>query len=153
KVLSPAFCAIDRKWTPMLVSFASIALNLTLNYFFVFKLGLEHRGLALSTTICATLNFAALYFLMLGPAGTLESRRFLLALARCALAAVPLGLTCWAGMHFAPALFPEPVFWQRSLVLFATLGAAALVYLAACFVLRVEETSDAVRIALRKIGR
>jgi putative peptidoglycan lipid II flippase len=153
KVLSPAFYAIDRKWTPMLVSFASIALNLTLNYFFVFKLGLEHRGLALSTTICATLNFAALYVLMLGPAGTLDSRRFFLALARCALASVPLGLACWAGMHFAPSLFPKPVFWQKALVLFSTLGAAALVYLAACFALRVEETSDAVRIALKKIGR
>ena len=153
KVLSPAFYAIDRKWTPMLVSFASVALNLTLNYIFVFKMGLEHRGLALSTTICATLNFAALYFLMLGPAGTLDSRRFFLALARCALAAVPLGLTCWAGMHFAPELFPKPVFWQRALVLFATLGAAAMVYLAACFALRVEETSEAVQIVLRKLRR
>ena len=153
KVLSPAFYAIDRKWTPMLVSFASIALNLTLNYYFVFRLGLEHRGLALSTTICATLNFAALYFLMLGPAGTLDSRRFLAALARCALAAVPLGLTCWAGMHFAPALFPKPVFWQKALVLFTTMGAAALVYIAACFLLRVEETKEAGQIILRKLRR
>ena len=153
KVLSPAFYAIDRKWPPMLVSFASITLNLTLNYFFVFRLGLEHRGLALSTTICATLNFAALYFLMLGPAGTLDSRRFLLALGRCALAAVPLGLTCWAGMHFAPSLFPKPVFWQRAIVLFATLGAASLVYLAGCVLLRVEETKEAGRIILRKLRR
>ena len=153
KVLSPAFYAIDRKWTPMLVSFASIALNLTLNYFFVFRLGLEHRGLALSTTICATLNFAALYFLMLGPAGTLDSRRFLLALGRCALAAVPLGLICWAGMRFAPSLFPKPVFWQKALVLFSTLGAAALVYIASCFLLRVEETKEAGQIVLRKLRR
>jgi len=153
KVLSPAFYAIDRKWTPMLVSFASIALNLTLNYYFVFRLGLEHRGLALSTTICATLNFAALYFLMLGPAGTLDSRRFLAALARCALASVPLGLACWAGMHFAPALFPKPVFWQRALVLFATMGAASMLYLGGCLALRVEETNEAVQIILRKLRR
>ena len=153
KVLSPAFYAIDRKWTPMLVSFASIALNLTLNYYFVFRLGLEHRGLALSTTICATLNFAALYFLMLGPAGTLDSRRFLAALARCALASVPLGLACWAGMHFAPALFPKPVFWQRALVLFATMGAASMLYLGGCLALRVEETNEAVQIVLRKLRR
>ena len=153
KVLSPAFYAIDRKWTPMLVSFGSIALNLTLNYLFVFRLGLEHRGLALSTTICATLNFAALYFLMLKPAGTLDSRRFLLALARCAAASVPLGLVCWAGMHFAPSLFPKPVFWQKAVVLFGTLGAALAVYLTGCFVLRVEETKEAAQIALRKFRR
>ncbi len=153
KVLSPAFYAIDRKWTPMLVSFASIALNLSLNYLFVFKLGLQHRGLALSTTICATLNFAALYFLMLGPAGTLESRRFLLALGRCALAAVPLGLACWAGIHYAPSVFPKPIFWQKALVLFVTMGAAVLLYLGGCLVLRVEETNEAVRIVLRKFRR
>jgi putative peptidoglycan lipid II flippase len=153
KVLSPAFYAIDRKWTPMLVSFGSIALNLTLNYLFIFKMGLEHRGLALSTTICATLNFTALYFLMLGPAGTLESRRFLLALARCALAAVPLGAACWAGMHFAPAIFPKPVFWQNAIVLFATMGAALLLYLGGCLALRVEETNEAARIVLRKLRR
>jgi putative peptidoglycan lipid II flippase len=137
----------------MLVSFASIALNLSLNYLFVFRLGLEHRGLALSTTICATLNFGALYFLMLGPAGTLESRRFLLALGRCALAAIPLGLACWAGIHFAPYVFPKPVFWQRAVVLFATISVGALAYLASCLLLRVEETSDAARIALRKIRK
>ncbi|MFA7344450.1 MAG: murein biosynthesis integral membrane protein MurJ [Terrimicrobiaceae bacterium] len=153
KVLSPAFYAIDRKWTPMLVSFASIALNLALNYVFVFKMDLGHRGLALSTTICATLNFSALYFLMLGPVGTLESRRFLLALARCALASVPLGAACWAGIHFAPAVFPMPGFWQNAVVLFATMGTASLLYLGGCLALRVEETDEAARIALRKLRR
>jgi len=151
KVLSPAFYAINRKWTPMLVSFASIALNLSLNYYFMFRLGLGHRGLALSTTICAILNFAALYLLMLGPAGRLDSARFLLALGRCALAAVPLGLVCWAGMHFSPSLFPQQFFWQRAVGLFVTIAAASLTYLGACFLLGVEETGEAGRIALRKL--
>ncbi|MEI6073255.1 MAG: murein biosynthesis integral membrane protein MurJ [Verrucomicrobiae bacterium] len=151
KVLSPAFYAIDRKWTPMLVSFASIALNLSLNYYFMFSLGLGHRGLALSTTICAILNFAALYFLMLKPARTLDSARFLLSLGRCALAAVPLGAVCWAGMHFSQNFFPQQFFWQRAAVLFATIGAALLAYLGTCFLLGVEETSEAARIALRKL--
>ncbi len=153
KILAPAFYAINRKWTPMLVSFVSIALNVSLNYLFVFPLNFGHRGLALSTSICATLNFAALYYLMLGPAGTLDSRRFLLALGRCVLAAVPLGLTCWAGMHFAPTVFPKPVFWQNALALFATMGAASLVYIASCFLLRVEETKEAGQIVLRKLRR
>lgn len=153
KVLSPAFYAIDHKWTPMLVSFGSIALNLTLNYIFMFRFGLEHRGLALSTTICATLNFAALYFLMLRPAGTLDSGRFFLALLRCALACIPLGLACWAGIHFAPQIFPDPSFWSNALVLAATISAAALLYLGCCVLLRVEETHEAMRIVKRKLGR
>ena len=153
KILAPAFYAINRKWTPMLVSFLSIALNITLNYVFIFHLGLEQRGLALSTSICATLNFGVLYLLMLGPARTLESGRFFLAGARCALAAVPLGAVCWAGVYFAPLLFPQPVFWQKVVVLFATIFTASLAYLASCLLLRVEETHDAARIVLRKFRR
>jgi putative peptidoglycan lipid II flippase len=153
KILAPAFYAINRKWTPMLVSFVSIALNISLNYLFVFQLDLGQRGLALSTSICATLNFAALYYLMLEPARTLDSRRFFIALGRCAVAAVPLGVVCWAGMHFAPSLFPAPVFWQKGLVIFATLGAAGLAYLGTCFLIGVEETGEAVQIVLRKLRR
>ncbi len=153
KVLSPAFYAINRKWTPMLVSFASIALNLSLNYLFIFRLGLGHRGLALSTTICAVLNFTTLYFLMLGPAGRLDSAKFLLALGRCALAAVPLGAICEAGMRYGPSLFPEHHFWQRALALFATISAALLAYLGTCFLLRVEETGEAAQIVFRRFRR
>lgn len=153
KVLSPAFYAIDRKWTPMLVSFGSIALNLTLNYVFVFRLNLQHRGLALSTTICATLNFVALYFLMLGPAGNLDSKRFLHSLARCALAAVPLGFVCWAGIAYSHVIFPGHFFWQRAIILFGTIAVAAIAYLGTCFLLGVEETGEASRIILRKLGK
>ncbi len=149
KVLSPAFYAIDRKWTPMLISFASIALNLSLNYLFIFRMQLGHRGLALSTTISATLNFTALYLLMLGPAGRLDSAKFLLSLLRCAVAAIPLGVVCWAGMQWGPHTF----FWQRALVLFGTIGAGALAYLGACFLLGVEETGEAAQIVLRKLRR
>ncbi|TSA30511.1 MAG: murein biosynthesis integral membrane protein MurJ [Verrucomicrobiaceae bacterium] len=153
KVLSPAFYAINRKWTPMLVSFGSVALNIALNSWFLFHLGLGHRGLALSTTICAILNFTALYLLMLGPAGRLDSVKFLLSLGRCAAAAVPLGLVCWAGMLYLPHLFPEQHFWQRAVGLFATILAASLSYLGTCFLLGVEETGEAARIVLRKFRR
>ena len=153
KILAPAFYAINRRWTPMLVSFVSIALNVLLNYIFIFHMNLGHRGLALSTSICATLNFGILYFLMLGPAGTLESRRFLLAVARCALASLVLGAVCWAGIHLASRFFPRPVFWQGGVMLFVTMGAASLIYLATCLLLRVEETQDALRIIRRKIRR
>src|SRR5205823_7348224 len=45
KVLTPAFYALDRRTTPMMISFLSIALNLALNWTFTFHLGLAHRGL------------------------------------------------------------------------------------------------------------
>ncbi|MGA1130062.1 MAG: murein biosynthesis integral membrane protein MurJ, partial [Chthoniobacterales bacterium] len=39
KVLSPAFYALERKWTPMLVSFFCIGLNIVLNWQLTFRMG------------------------------------------------------------------------------------------------------------------
>src|ERR1051325_10846955 len=51
KVLAPAFYALDRRYLPMMVSMLSIVINFMLNWFFLFKVQLGHRGLALSTSI------------------------------------------------------------------------------------------------------
>src|ERR1700681_4363092 len=64
KVLVNAFYALDRRKTPMFVSFSAVALNLALNWFFTLQLGWAHRGLALSTACIATSNFLILYALM-----------------------------------------------------------------------------------------
>lgn len=153
KVLSPAFYAIDRKWTPMVVGFGAVGLNIFLNQWFMFGLGLGHRGLALSTTICATLNIAALHVLMLGAGRDLETGRLVSTLGRCALACVPLALVCWGYLEFGmPALAGAPLPLRAAGVL-GTVGVAAGCYLAACLVLRVEEIRSAVGIVRRRLGR
>src|SRR6266403_4280424 len=57
KVLVNAFYALDRRKTPMLVSFLAVGLNLLFNWIFTIRLGWGHRGLAFSTGCIATLNF------------------------------------------------------------------------------------------------
>jgi putative peptidoglycan lipid II flippase len=151
KVLSPAFYAINRKWTPMLVSFGAVALNLLLNYFFMFRLDLGHKGLALSTSICAILNFTTLYILMLSPAKNLESGKFIGTLIRCLAATIPLALACHAVLSFGPTFFTGTgLARQIALVLSATTAGSAAYFLS-CLVLRVDETSAALGIIRRKI--
>jgi putative peptidoglycan lipid II flippase len=151
KVLSPAFYAINRKWTPMLVSFASVGLNLLLNYLFMFRLDLGHKGLALSTSICATLNFATLYLLMLAPAKNLESGKFLGTLLRCLAATIPLAIACHvilnSGAFFGIGTgLPSRILLVTSATV---LGSAA--YFTACILLRVEETTSAMQLIKRKL--
>jgi len=153
KVLSPAFYAINHKWTPMLVSFGSVALNVVLNYWFMFHVGLGHLGLALSTTICAVLNFAVLYLLMRGPARGLDSGKFLGTLIKCALATVPLGMVCWGGLLARSSVWPSPLLWQQAAAIFVIIGAGAVVYLGTCLLLRVEETGDTMKIVRRRLQR
>jgi len=153
KVLSPAFYAIDRKWTPMLVSFASIALNLGLNYLFIFRLDLGHRGLALSTSISATANFLTLYLLMERCAGRLDTGRSLVAVGRCAVASAALGATCYLALSRGAAYFGDGHFGVRAAAIFSTIAAGSLAYLAVCLLLRVEETGEAINLIRRKLGR
>jgi putative peptidoglycan lipid II flippase len=151
KVLSPAFYAINHKWTPMLVSFGSVGLNIALNYIFMFRFGLGHKGLALSTTICATLNFAALYGLMVAPAGKLDTGKFIGTLVRCAAAAVPLALVCQASLHYAPRFLPGSGWLWLTLLVLGTIPLAAAAYFLTCLLLGVPETTTALAILRRKL--
>jgi putative peptidoglycan lipid II flippase len=153
KVLSPAFYAINRKWTPMLVSFGTVALNLILNYVFMFKLGLGHKGLALSTTICATLNFVLLYVLMLAPASGLETGKLFSTIARCLLATLPIALVCNASVNYGPAILPENRLVSGSILILITLVLSTGVYIGACMVMKVEETTEAWAVLKRKFKR
>src|SRR5437667_9320499 len=73
KVLAPAFYALDKRYLPMMVSIFSIVVNVALNWFFMFKLGLGHRGLAFAVSLVAIINFLLLYIMMRKYAGPLET--------------------------------------------------------------------------------
>ncbi len=153
KVLSPAFYAVNRKWTPMLVSFAAVGLNVGLNVLFMFRLGLGHSGLALSTAICATFNFAALYLLMRPVARRLETRPFLGTLLRCLLAATGLALVCRFLPEGVASVCPWEGFWLQGVVLGVTIPAAGAVYFALCGLLRVQEVSGVVDFLKKRLRR
>jgi putative peptidoglycan lipid II flippase len=151
KVLSPAFYAINRKWTPMLVSFGAVGLNIVLNYWFMFHLDLGHKGLALSTSLCAILNIATLYLLMRPAAGTLESGKFLSTLARCLAAAVPLALVCHVANTRLPQWLPPGSLPIDALRVLGTIAIAALAYLGACLLLKIEEPRAMLAILVKKL--
>src|SRR5207244_562940 len=96
KVLTPAFYAVGKRNTPMLVSFLAIAANLFLNWLFTFRLSWGHRGLAFSTSLVATINFLLLYALMRRHTRRLETRQMLIGLGKICLAGALLTLVCWA---------------------------------------------------------
>ena len=100
KVLAPAFYAIDRRTTPMFVSFGAIGVNLALNWLFTYRLGMGHCGLALSTGCVALANFLALYLLMRSALGALESRQLLVGLGKVLVAGAALAAVCVYGGEF-----------------------------------------------------
>lgn len=153
KVLSPAFYALDRKWTPMLVSFISIGLNVLLNWQLTFRMGMGHRGLALSTGLSATANFLLLYVLMKRAAGGVPTAELLGSFARMLAAGAGLAGVCVAGQHFLGPWLMSASLLDRLWSLMAVIVAGATVYFGLCALLRVSEARDALLVLQRKITR
>jgi putative peptidoglycan lipid II flippase len=153
KVLVNAFYALDRRRTPMLVSFIAVALNLLFNWIFTFRLGWGHRGLAFSTGCVATFNFLVLYALMHWHLGGLESRRMLIMLGKVAVAALALAALCAASSHWLLSGWATQEFWSKLAALLGTVAAGALVFGGCAAALHVEEIDALVAAFRRRLRR
>ncbi|MDQ6622700.1 MAG: murein biosynthesis integral membrane protein MurJ [Verrucomicrobiota bacterium] len=153
KVLAPAFYALDRRNMPMIVSLVSIAVNFGLNWTLTFKLGLGHKGLAMSTSIVAMCNFALLYLMMRHYAGPLETGTMLRTLGKLLIAGTALGAVCWLGSHFffAPAVHHSTL--QKLIGVGTTVITAAAVFFGIAYLLGVAELHDLVEVVRRKVRR
>jgi putative peptidoglycan lipid II flippase len=155
KVLVNAFYALERRKTPMLVSFLAVGLNLLLNWLFTFRLGWGHRGLAFSTGCIATFNFLLLYLLMRAQLKGLESRRFLILLAKIAAASAALIALCAASSHWLLADWQHQALLPKIAALLATVVAGVGLFAACGILLHIEELKelrDAFKRRLTRIG-
>jgi putative peptidoglycan lipid II flippase len=153
KVLVNAFYALERRKTPMVVSFIAVGVNLLLNWIFTVRLGWGHRGLAFSTSCVATSNFLILYLLMRAHLGRLESRAMGALLAKLAFACAVLLGVAWAGGHWLLADWAVQPFWPKLLSLLAVIACAAGAFLLCASALGIGELQDITRSVTRSVRR
>ncbi|HEY4284900.1 MAG TPA: lipid II flippase MurJ, partial [Chthoniobacterales bacterium] len=149
KVLAPAFYALDKRFLPMLVSILSIITNFLLNWFFMFKMQLGHRGLALSTSIVAVTNFLLLYIMMWRYAGPLETGRLFKLLTKLAVAGAVLASISWFGLRFLGLGLP---LWQKIVDLACVIGVAGTAFFIVAFILRVDEVREVIELLRRRLS-
>jgi len=152
KVLTPAFYAIGRRNTPMVVSFLAIGSNLFLNWLFTFRLGWGHRGLAVSTSLVATINFLLLYVLMRRHTRRLETRQMLTGLGKICLSGALLAVVCWAVNHWCLDAWVQLRFFTKLGTLLVAIAFGAVTFFGAAFLLRVGEVHDIVDLFRRRLG-
>jgi putative peptidoglycan lipid II flippase len=153
KVLVPAFYALDRRKTPMIVSFIAVGVNLFLNWLFTFRLGWGHRGLALSTGCVAVTNFLLLYALMRRHVTQLHTGLLVKMLAKVLLAGVALGAVCWSGQHWLLADWPVQATAAKAFSLVATISCAGVVFFAVAALLRITEVTHVLGLARQKLDK
>jgi putative peptidoglycan lipid II flippase len=149
KVLVNAFYALDRRKTPMFVSFLAVGLNLLLNWIFTFRLGWGVRGLAFSTGCVATVNFLILCALMQRQIQGLELRRMLAMFGRLTVPAAGLAAVCAASNHWLLADWATAAFAYKASALGVTVIAGATLFIGAGAALHIEEL-DQVRNAFTR---
>jgi putative peptidoglycan lipid II flippase len=150
KVLTPAFYAVGKRNTPMVVSFLAIGANLFLNWLFTFRLGWGHRGLAFSTSLVATINFLLLYALMRRHTRRLETHQMLLALVKICLAGALLAVVCWAANYWWLDAWASLRFFAKLTALLVTILFGAIAFFAAAFLLRISEVQDIIDVFRRR---
>ena len=141
-LLNRSFFGLQSAWLPTTVALANLGLNAILDLAF-YRLGTW--GIPLATSVVNIAGAVALAILLRNRVGDIEIRRTLWAAVRIVVAAGALALVSWGvwrGLDYALG----DSFGAQLVVVTGALAAGALVYLAACLVLRVEETRPLLRL-------
>lgn len=125
KVIVPAFYALGDARTPALVSCASILVNAGLNWWAIHRLGLGHVSLALVTSAVALLNFAALFFVLVGRIGRLPIGS---AAARIALASLGVAVACFTVRFGVEAIASPATFAGQAVVVAIAIPSGVALY-------------------------
>jgi len=164
KVLSPAFYAMDDARTPMIISVASILVNIVACYFFmqVFSSigvtdahpnGLGHVGVSLATSTVALVNFFALAFLMRRKIARLNGREIAASFFKIAAASAVMSAVAYASFHLLTKIFVHKTFAVSFVEALVPIGIAAAVFLVSAKLLRIREVEQVIATLRRKLAR
>ncbi len=147
KVIVSGFYAVKDTRTPVIIATICVLANVAMNFVLVGPMG--YRGLALSTTVAYTLNFALLLVFASQRFGVLVNAGLLRALMRMALATAVMGLSAYGIYWCAIAGFPGTSLIAQLLQVFLPLLTAVAVYFGAGYALNIPECREFL-VALRR---
>ncbi|MFH0763685.1 MAG: murein biosynthesis integral membrane protein MurJ [Candidatus Omnitrophota bacterium] len=132
KVLVSAFYSMHDTLTPVKIAAASLVLNIALNLFLMGPL--KVGGLALATSIAAVFNFTALYIMLKKRLGDFGTNLILISFLKVSLAGLVMALALKASL----AYFPD----QNAAVLLGDISVGIAVFMAACYLFKVNELKE-----------
>lgn len=152
KILAPAFYALNDARTPMMVSLASIAINLAAASTMVKVAGLGHLGLALSTSAVALFGSVVLFLVLRRRLRRMHGRALAISVGKIAIASAAMGLACYLssrGIHHW--LGTRKVAQITDVAI--SIPAGAVVYYALCRAMHVDELDAAWRALAAPLAR
>ena len=141
RIVSPTFYALRRSRIPVMVSAASVVLNVALNLTLV--RGMGFRGLALGTSITALLNAGLQLWLLKREIHGIEGARIASTFARVSIAAVVMAGAAWGTHELLTGALPGTAIGLQLVRLGGSIGVALATLVAMAHLLRIPEFAEA----------
>jgi putative peptidoglycan lipid II flippase len=151
KLAVPAFYALRDSRTPVMVSVATVAVNIVLNLMLARLLGF--RGLALGTALASLFNAITLMVVLKGRLDGLDGVRIANALMKITAASTMMGLAAWGTDRLIAWWLPSHGISFLGFRVAASITLALVVLDISARALRIEEFVDARASVLRNLRR
>jgi putative peptidoglycan lipid II flippase len=151
RIISPTFYALGRSRVPVIVSAASVLVNIALNVALVRTLG--YRGLALGTSITAIINASVQLYLLRREIHGMEGPRIAASFARVIVASAVMGGVTWITYESMLNALPGPSLATQIIRLVVTIVTSLAALAGVAQVLRIPEFADARDLVLRRFKR
>ncbi len=150
KVFAPAFYALDEARVPVLGSILGMVSNLVLNVALYPVLG--YRGVALGTSLAASVNFAVLAIAWRRLHGGLGGAGIYRQLLRVTAASVVLAVVAWGSMRLLAGALPPSGLARQAALALVPIALAAPAYFVAARFLGIRELDEVLRVLRRRRG-
>ena len=164
KVLSPAFYALEDARTPMYVAIASITVHVFFSYTLMTYFstvgvtaerpnGFGHAGVALSTSIVATVNFLALIILMRRKIERIDTWKILSSFIKIAIASAIMSAVCYFTYQYLASYFDDKTFLIKLAEALIPIALGAITFFACAQLLGVSELNQFIVIFKKKLRK
>jgi putative peptidoglycan lipid II flippase len=153
RVLAPAFYALKETRIPMMASVLSIITNYLVASLAVRQFDLGHRGLALSISVVAIVNFALLFFFMRRKLNGIEGGALAATFGKVLAASILMGAVSWFVSDRMTHLLGAGSLLARMMNVGVSILAGGLVFAVAARLFRVSELDQFIGMIERRLGR
>jgi len=151
KIASPSFYSLGDSRTPVIVSVASVGVNLALNLILVKVMG--YRGLALGTAVAALFNASAVLLLLSKRLNGLEGRRVANAFVRILAASALMGVAAHFAAGWLASVMPGQEWHWKMIRVCGAIVTGVLVLIGSARLLRIAEFNEAMNRVVRRLVR
>jgi putative peptidoglycan lipid II flippase len=151
RIVSPTFYSLHKSRIPVMVSMASVVVNVGFNWWLVGRLGF--RGLALGTSITALLNACVQLWLLRRELKGIDGGRIIRSLIRIVAASAAMAVAAWGANLLLAAWLPGQAFVLQLVRLTLSIGAALVTLAVAAQLLRIQEFGEARDLVLGRFRR